>query len=124
MNIVDSSGWLEYFGGTKNAKFFRQAVRNAKKLIVPTIVIFEVFKKILTETDRKTAIDRVGNMKQGKIVDIDLEISLLAVTISINQKLPMADSLIYACAQLYNATLWTQDSDFKGLPGVKYFPKS
>ncbi|MBI2634619.1 type II toxin-antitoxin system VapC family toxin [Candidatus Peregrinibacteria bacterium] len=124
MNIVDSSAWLEYFSGTKNAKNFRKAIHNTKKLIVPTIVIFEVFKKILEKTDRKTAIDKIGNMTQGKIVDIDTETSLLAVNISIRHRLPMADSLIAACGQKYNATIWTQDSDFSGLPGIKYFPKS
>lgn len=124
MNIADSSAWIDYFRDGKNSDIFDKIINNKKKLLVPTIIIYEVFKKFLTVEGEETATYIAAQMKNGKIIDIDLAISLLAAQISVNKKLPMADSLIYACAHKHNATLWTQDADFKGLPGVKYFPKS
>jgi len=120
MNLVDSSGWLEYFADGKNADFFAPAVEDTDNLIVSTINIYEVFKKISVERDENVALQAIAVMQNAIIRDVDLEISLLASRLSIKNKLPMADSLIWATAKLNDATLWTQDSDFKKIPEIQY----
>lgn len=123
MNVVDSSAWLEYFAGTKRAVYFSKIIENTKLLIVPTVVLYEVFKKILIERDESTALGFVAHMRLGKVVDLDLEIALWAGKISTEMKLPLADSIILATARKYDAAIWTLDIDFKNLEKVKYFSK-
>ena len=124
MNILDSSAWLEYFTDSKNAGNFAKIIENTGALVVPTITIYEVFKKILQKQNRKKALESIAHMKQGKVIDLNLNLTMDAVKLSMKFNLPMADSIILATAQHYNATVWTQDADFKGLPGVKYFKKA
>lgn len=124
MNIVDSSAWLEFFAGTKHGERFSSIIKNTKSLLVPTIILYEVFKKILIEKNEDTALKIVAHMKLGKIVDLDLDMALSAGAISMHTKLPLADSIILATSEKYSAALWTLDADFKGLPRVKYFAKS
>lgn len=123
MNLVDSSAWLEYASGTKNAMNFTKAIYQMDKLIVPTLVIYEVFKHILARHGEDVALRTIAYMKLGKVVDLDLETSLQAAKISKEHQLPMADSIILATARKHNATIWTQDKDFKGFKKVKYFAK-
>jgi toxin FitB len=123
MNLVDSSGWLEYFGHTRYARNFVKAIESPKKLLVPVVCIYEVFKVVLREHGEEDALKAIAQMKLGQVVDIDLEIALAAAQLSVDFKIPMADGLILATAQSYDALLLTQDSDFKGLDGVKYFAK-
>lgn len=124
MNLVDSSGWLEYFANSKNADFFAAAIENTEHLIVSTINLYEVFKKIFQQRDENSALQAIALMQQGKVVDVDSSISLLSAKQSIDLKLPMADSIILTTAHVFSATLWTQDSDFKDIPGIKYIQKS
>jgi len=121
MNLVDSSGWMEYFSDSPQAVLFKKPIEDTKRLIVPTICIYEVFKKILQFTDEKKALEVVAVMRQGEIVPLDDQMALSAANLSHTFKLPMADSIILAAAQEYKALLWTQDSDFKDFPNVKYF---
>ena len=123
MNLVDSSGWLEYFADDKNSGFFAPAIEDTERLIVSTINIYEVFKKILQQRNENDAIQAVSVMQQAQIVDVTSSLSLFAARISYENKLPMADSLILATAKSKNAILWTQDSHFKGIPDVKYIRK-
>jgi toxin FitB len=123
MNVVDTSGWLEYIGETSNADNYEKAISDVEKLIVPSIVIYEVFKKIMTDFDEDKALTVIAYMKLGKVVDIDESIAIYAAKISKENKLPMADSLIYAVTSRCNATLYTQDDHFKGMKNVKYFEK-
>ncbi|EMO31763.1 type II toxin-antitoxin system VapC family toxin [Leptospira santarosai] len=123
MNIVDSSGWLEYFSGTKRSGLFSEAIEKTDKLIVPTISLYEVFKKIYLERDENSALRAIAHMQQGTVIDLDASISIFAAKLSRDRKIPMADSIILATARKYKATLWTQDEDFIGLDRVKYFPK-
>src|SRR3990167_9269978 len=109
-NVVDSSGWLEYFADANNAHFFAPAIENTKDLIIPSISILEVFKHILRERSEKEAFESIECMLQGKITDLTLELSLDAAKLSIQHKLPMADSIIFATALEHQATVWTQDS--------------
>ena len=124
MNLVDSSGWLEYFANSKNADFFAAAIEDIEHLIVSTINLYEVYKKIFQQRDENSALQAIALMHQGKVVDVDSSISLLSAKQSIDLKLPMADSIILTTAHVFSATLWTQDSDFKDIPGIKYIQKS
>ncbi len=124
MNVINSSGWLEYFTGGKNANFFAPVIEATENVIVPTISIFEVFKRTLVEKNRDDALEAVAMMYDGKIIDLDREIALIAAELSFELKLPMADSIILATARANDAILWTQDEHFKGLAGVKYVKKT
>ena len=121
--VVDSSGWLEYFADSKNAAHFAQTIENPELLIVPSITIYEVFKKILKERNEHLALTVVAHMKQGRVIDLDLDLCLLAGKLARDHQLPMADSIILATAKRHRAIVLTQDSDFRGIEGVKYFAK-
>jgi len=123
MNLVDSSGWLEYFADSINAEFFAPVIEDTERLIISTINLYEVFKKILRQRDENAAFQAIALMQQGKVIDVDSSISLISAKHSINLNLPMADSIILATAKVHSATLWTQDSDFKDIPGIKYIQK-
>jgi len=123
MNLVDSSGWLEYLSDGKNADSFSTPLNDIENVIVPTICVYEIFKVVLREKGENEALQAVALMKQGNIVDLSFEISIQAARFSIDNKIPMADSIIYTTGKIYNAIIWTQDDDFKNLPGVKYFRK-
>ena len=124
MNVVDTSAWLAWFAEEENAGIFKNAITNTEELLVPVICLYEVFKVLLRETSETDALLGVSIMQQGKVIDIDPEIALNAAKFSTEFKIPMADSMIYAISQKHTAILWTQDIDFKGLPGVNYFEKS
>ena len=123
MNVVDSSGWLEYFANGPNADFFAPAIEDTNNLIVPSISVFEVFKRVLQQRGESDALQAVALMQQGRVIDLDVSIALEAARLSIDYNLPLADSVIYATAQSNRAILWTQDADFDGLPGVQYKAK-
>lgn len=124
MNLVDSSGWLEYFADGKNSDFFSKAIEDTTNLIVSAINIYEVFKKILRERDENSALQAVAVMQQATFKEVDFSISILAAKLSYEYKIPMADSLILATVNLHKAILWRQDSDFKDIPEVQYIDKS
>ncbi|HEX5839684.1 MAG TPA: type II toxin-antitoxin system VapC family toxin [Anaerolineales bacterium] len=123
MNIVDSSGWLEYFADDTNADFFAPAIEDSKNLLVPVICIYEVFKRILQQSGVNEAQQHIGDMKLGTIIEVDESLALSAAKLSADLKLPMADSLILAAARANKATLWTQDEHFKDVGDVKYVEK-
>ncbi len=123
MNVVDSSGWLSYFAGDKNAGSFAKPIESIEELLVPSIIITEVFKSILRQRDEESAIEAIAHMEQGKVAVLDSRLAVDAACLGIEYKLPLADSIKYATAQKYGAVLWTQDTDFKGLEGVKLYPK-
>ncbi len=120
MNVVDSSAWLEYFADGPNAGFFAPAIEAAEELIVPSIALLEVFKRLLQQRSESEALQAAAIMRQGKIVDLDGALALSAAAVGVTNKLPLADSIILATARRFDATVWTQDADFDGLPGVKY----
>ena len=123
MNVIDSSGWLEYFADGSNADFFAPAIESVSELLVPSISIYEVFKKVLQERGESEGFQAVAAMQQGRVVDLDATLALRAAKISAELKLPMADSVMLATAQVHGATLWTQDADFEGIEGVEYVEK-
>jgi toxin FitB len=120
VNLVDSSAWLEYFADGPNAGFFEAAITRKSELIVPTIVIFEVCKRVLQQRTEEEALRAVSVLHAGTVIPLSAELAVHAAGVSCERKLPMADSVILATAQLHGAVIWTQDSDFRGLPNVKF----
>ncbi len=123
MNVVDSSGWLEHFAQGENADFFSAIIQDTENLLVPTITIYEVFKRLLIQQGEDAALLAVGIMGLGKTVDLTQNIALNAAKFSMELKIALADSMILATARAHDATLWTQDVDFEGVEGVKYIGK-
>ncbi len=123
MNVVDSSGWLEYFADGSNADFFAPAITDEPKLVVPTICMFEVFKRLSVQRGKEQALRAMGMLYRGLLVALSDEIAFQAALLSLEHKLPLADSVILATARLHQAILWTQDEHFKNLPGVEYIQK-
>lgn len=123
MNLVDSSGWLEYFANDANAGHFAPAIERTADLVVPTVGLYEVFKAVLRQRGESEALNAVAVMHQGLIVELTAAIALAAARLSLELKLPLADSIILATARAHNATLWSQDEDFANIPGVRYFRK-
>jgi toxin FitB len=123
MNVVDSSGRLEYFADGPNADFFAPAIENASELVVPSLSMYEVFKRVFQQRGEDDALQAVGMMAQGLVVDLNMEIAINAARISVERRLPMADSIILATARAYSATFWTQDADFQDIEGVQYVEK-
>ena len=123
MNVVDSSGWLEYFADGSNADFFAKAIENTTELIVPSISLYEVFKRMMQQRGEGAALEAVAVMMQGKVIDLDSTLALSAAKASAELQIPMADSIMLATSRMHEATLWTQDTDFEGVEGVKYFSK-
>jgi predicted nucleic acid-binding protein len=120
MNLVDTSGWIEFLFDGRNAGVFAPAIEDTCKLLVPVVCLYEVFKKVNAIADEAKALQAVAQMKQGHVVVVTEEIALRGALISLKHRLPMADSLILSTAWARQADLWTQDEHFAGLPGVKY----
>ncbi len=123
MNVVDSCGWLEYFADGPNAEFFAPAIARVPELVVPTLSLYEVFKRVLQQRGEGDALQAVAVMIQGNVVDLDVDLALSAAKVSMELGLPMADSVMLATAQAHSATLWTQDADFDGIAGVQYIAR-
>lgn len=119
-NVVDSSAWLEYFADGPSAGFFAAVIEDPSALVVPTLTLYEVFKRLLVQRGEGIALTAVALMQQGEVADLTAPLALSAATLGARHRLPMADSVIYATARAHGATLWTQDADFKGLPHVRY----
>jgi len=120
MNVVDSSLWIEYLADTEKADLVAATVENFESLIVPSICFLEVYKIILRRGGEEKAVQASMAMCQGQVVSLDEELALRAA----NSSLPLFASIIWATAQAYNATLWTMDSHFAGMPKVRYFSKT
>ena len=124
MNVVDSSGWLEYFANGPNATEFAKPIQATNTLVVPSISLFEVFKRVMTQRGEDAALEAIALMRQGRVVPLDDVLALDGARLSVEHHLPMADSIILATALAHQATLWTQDADFENVPGIRYFRKS
>lgn len=120
MNVVDSSAWLSYFAGDGNAAIFSEPIEKISELLVPSIAITEVFKNVFRQRGEEAALIVIAHMKQGRVVSLDSELAMAAARFGVLNELPLADSIIFATAQKYDAVLWTQDNDFEGLENVRY----
>lgn len=123
MNVVDSSGWLEYLADGPNAKFFTKAIEAPAELLVPTLSLYEVFKRVLQQRGEGEALQAVAVMQQSAVVALTAPLALAAARVSVDLGIPMADSIILATARASDATLWSQDADFANVPGVRYIAK-
>lgn len=123
MNVVDSSGWLEYFSDGPNAKHFAPVIRLVDRLVVPTVILYEVFKVVLRESDENAALQACAALQKGIVVDLTPKLAVMAGKTSLQHALPMADAVILATTREHGATLWTQDVHFKNIQSVKYFTK-
>jgi toxin FitB len=123
MNVVDSSGWLEYLADGPNAAAFARPIEATGSLLVPTLSLFEVFKRVSEQRDEDEALRAVAVMEQGRVIDPDRATALEAARLSLTHRLAMADSIMLAIAQRHRATLWTQDEDFEDIEGVRYYAK-
>ena len=123
MNVADSSAWLEYFADGPNAKYFANVIENPNELLVPTITLLEVFKRVSQQRDESRALQNIATIQQSKLVELSSALALSAAAFGLRYRLPLADSIIYATARQANALVWTQDSDFEGLEGVQFWPK-
>lgn len=120
MNVVDSSAWLEYLAGGANAGEFAPAIQDAEALVVPSIVIYEVFKRVAFQRGTDEALEVAALLLQGEVVDLDADLAIAAADLSLEEDLPMADAVILATTRAREAILWTQDSDFDGMADVEY----
>ena len=120
--MVDSSAWLDYFADGGNAGYFARAIETVDELLVPSLSLYEVYKRVLQVRSEDAALQAVAVMQQGRVVELDAVLALGAARLSVARKLPMADSIMLATALLHDAILWTQDADFEGMPGVRYRP--
>lgn len=123
MNVIDSSAWLEYFAGGPNASFFAAAIEDQKRLVIPSICIYEVFKTIHRQVGKKEALEKTAAMRQGKIIDLTPALAIHAASLSLKHRLAMSDSIVLATTRGCQGVLWTQDSDFEELPSVKFRAK-
>ena len=123
MNVVDSSAWLEYFADGPNASVFAKPIEATRSLLVPSLSLYEVFKRICQQRDEDEALRAIAIMEQGKVVDLDRATALEAARLSIQHRIAMADSVMLATAGRYRATLWTQDADFEAMSKVRYYAK-
>ena len=111
---------MEFFADTPRADLFAAAIEDVDRLVVPVLTIYEVVKKLAREAGDETASAALSLMQRGRVVPVDLSLALDAAV----NGLPMADSLIYTTARRHGAELWSQDADFEGLDGVRYFVKT
>jgi len=123
MNLVDSSGWLEYFADGPNARYFAPVVKTPGQLVVPTVILYEVFKVVLRESGENAALQACAALQKGTVIELTAKLALAAGKLSLRHMLPMADAVILATAGEHGATVWTQDAHFKEIAGVKYFEK-
>ena len=120
MNLVDSSAWLEYFADGPNAGFFALAIERTRDLLVPTIVVFEIYRRVLQQRNERAALEAISVLQHGQLIELTASLAIAAAQISHHEKLPMADGIILATARAHNAIIWTQDRDFKEMGRVKY----
>lgn len=123
MNLVDSSGWLEYLADGPGADFFAPALETMEDLLVPTIAIVEIGRIVHRQRGEEAALHTIALLGQAKVVALDSNLARSAAMFGMAHHLPLADSIILATARAFGADLWTQDADFKGLPGVHYLEK-
>lgn len=116
--IVDSCGWLEFLTDGKLAESFATYLQNLDELVTPTIVIYEVYKKVKHERGEENAILIAGQMHTTNIVPLTSNIALLAADVSLKYRLPMADAIVYATSLAEKCKIVTSDSHFKELIGV------
>ncbi|WP_415034086.1 type II toxin-antitoxin system VapC family toxin [Azonexus sp.] len=124
LNVVDSCGWLEYFANGTNADFFAPAIEATADLLVPSLTLFEVFKRILQQRSEADALRAIALMRQARLIELSDTLAVGAARLSFEMKLPLADSIILYSARHHGARLWTQDAHFAAIEDVHFLPKN
>ncbi len=124
MNVVDSSGWIEFFRAGANGPVFKPVIEDRNHLLVPTISLFEVHRVLDRSLDTDLVTRCLDVMRLGRVLDLTDARAVAAAQIATRQKLVMADAAMYAMAREFGATFWTQDADYQGLDGVRFFAKA
>lgn len=120
MNIVDSSAWLEYFADGPNARYLAPPIQETNSRLVPSLTLFEVFRRVYVQRGEGAALETVAAMHRGRVVDLDSAQAILAARLALAHKLHMADAIVLAAARAHGAVLWTQDADFEGMDLIRY----
>ena len=123
MNLVDSSGWIEFFRAGANGPVFKPVIEDRHQLLVPTIALFEVHKVLSRSLPADLVTQCLDVMRLGRVLDLTDKRAIAASQVASRHSLAMADSAMYSLAQEFEATFWTQDVDYRGLNGVRYCPK-
>lgn len=123
MNLVDSCGWLEYLADGPNADFYAGPLTDTGNLVVPSICIAEVFRKVLSLRSEVSAFEAAALMMRGHIVELDASIAIMSARLGNEYRIPLADSIILATSRSRNAVIWTQDTHFKSIASVRYIEK-
>lgn len=123
MNVVDSSGWIEYLQDTPRADLFAAAIEDRHHLLVPSIALFEVHKVLSRSLNEAIVTQCLDVMRLGRVLDLTDARAIAASKTSRQHQLAMADAAMYSMAREFGAEFWTQDIDYQGLPGVSYCPK-
>lgn len=123
MIVIDSSGWLEFFGDGPHAEEFAGRLRNPGDILTPTVALYEVYKVAKRDRSEDEAVRAVAMMKKTRIIDLSEELALTAADLSLAHGLSMADSMMLAVARAYDAELATTDAGFAGIDGVTVFSK-
>lgn len=116
--LIDSSGWVEAVGQGLRAGQFEKLIAENEPVILPTVVLYEVYKKLLRTVGKDIAIRFLSHALRQVVVPLDEHLAIAAAALSLSHNLPMADAMIYATAQSHNAELFTTDAHFQALPGV------
>jgi toxin FitB len=124
VNIVDSSGWIEYFTAGKNGPLFRKVILQNDNLIVPAISIYEVHKRLSQLTPTDTVNECIAVMQKARVINLTPERAIAASLIATQHQLAMADAMMYAIALEFDALFWTQDVDYKGLTNIEFHAKN
>lgn len=123
MNVVDSSGWIEFFKAGANGPVFKPVIEDRHALLVPTIALFEVHKVLSRSLPADLVKRCLDVMRLGRVLDLTDARAIAASTAASQHKLAMADAAMYSMACEFGATFWTQDVDYQGLDGVQYCAK-
>lgn len=123
LNMVDSSGWIEFFLAGANGPVFKPVIEQRNALLVPVVALFEVHKMLSRKLPAEVVTACLDVMRLGRVLEITAARAVAAADVALRHKLAMADALMYSLAQEHSATFWTQDIDYQGLPGVQWFAK-
>ena len=123
MNIVDASGWIEFFLAGANGPTFKPVIENTRELLVPSVNMYEVHRVLSRKLPVELRDMCLEVMRRAPVIELNDERAIAASQLSLKHGLAMADAAMYAIALEHKAVLWTQDADYQGLKGVKYFPK-
>ena len=120
--VIDSSGWIHYFLNGPAVARYAKVIQKLGRIVTPAIVVYEVYKTIKHSSNESLASDAVEALQHTMIIPLDSHLACSAADISLDCRLSMADSIVYATARKYDIPLYTSDADFKNLPNIKYIP--